>query len=77
MTTAELDLVVSAADVAVTVMLRLAETAAGAREVAVLVVVLEKVPAAVPVTPVPEALQVTPLALESFSTVALNFTLCP
>ena len=77
MTTAELVLVASATEVAVTVMLRLAETEDGALYVAVLVVVLVKVPQAVPVIPVPEALQVTPLPLESFSTVAVNFTVCP
>jgi hypothetical protein len=36
-----------------------------------------KVPQAVPVSPDPEQLQVTPLAVESFSTVAVNFTACP
>jgi len=77
MATAELDLVGSAMEVAVTVMLRLAETVDGALYVAVVVVVLEKVPQAVPVTPVPEALQVTPLPIESFSRVAVNLTVCP
>jgi hypothetical protein len=77
MTTAEAVLVVSATEVAVTVMLRLAETEDGALYVAALVVVLVKVPQAPPVTPVPEQLQVTPLALESFSTVAVNCTVCP
>jgi len=76
-TTAEPVTVVSATEVAVTVMLRLTETEEGALYVAALVVVLVKVPQAVPVTPVPEQLQVTPLALESFSTVAVNFTVCP
>jgi hypothetical protein len=58
-------------------MLRLAETEVGASYVAVVVVVLVKVPQAVPVHPAPEALHVTPFALESFSTVAANFTVCP
>ena len=77
MTTAELVLVVSAADVAVTVTLRLAETEEGALYVAEVVVVLEKLPQAVPVSPDAEQLQVTPLLAESFSTVAENFTVCP
>jgi hypothetical protein len=77
MTTVEPVLVISATEVAVTVMLRLAETDDEALYVAALVVVLVKVPQAAPVTPVPETLQVTPLALESFSTVAVNFTVCP
>jgi hypothetical protein len=76
-TTAKPVTVVSATEVAVTVMLRLAETEAGALYVAALVVALVKVPQAVPVTPGPEQLQLTPLALESFSTVAVNFTVCP
>lgn len=76
-TTAELVLVESAADVAVTVTLRFAATEAGALNVAALVVVLVKVPHAAPERPVADTLQVTPLALESFSTVAVNFTVCP
>jgi hypothetical protein len=42
--------------------------------VAEVVVVLLKVPQAEPVTPAPETLQVTPLLLVSFITVALKFT---
>jgi hypothetical protein len=74
-TTAELDLEVSATEVAVTVMRRLPDTDAGALYIAVVAVVLEKLPQASPVTPVPEALQVTPLLLESFCTLAVNFRL--
>jgi hypothetical protein len=63
-------------EVAVTVTLRLAETEDGALYTASLVVALVKVPQA-PVNPVAEQLQETPFALESFSTVAVNFTACP
>jgi len=77
MTTAELVLVESAMEVAVTVMLRLPETEAGALYVAAVVVVPVKVPQVAPVTPVPEHLQAAPLSLESFPTVAVNFTACP
>jgi len=76
-TTAELDWVASATEVAVIVILRAAETEGGAVYVAVLAVGLAKVPQTVPLTPAPEALQVTPLPLESFSTVAVKFTACP
>jgi hypothetical protein len=64
----------SATEVAVTVTLRFAGTVEGALYVAALVVVLVRVPRD---APVPETLQVTPLSLESFSTVAVNFTVCP
>src|ERR1039458_8483167 len=76
-TLAELLLVASAMEVAVTVTLRLAETERGALYVAPLVVALVKVPHAVPVSPAAETLQVTPFAPESFSTVAANLTVCP
>jgi hypothetical protein len=74
MTAAELLLVESAIEVAVTVMSSVDETEAGALYVAEVVVVLLKVPQAEPVTPAPETLQVTPLLLVSFITVALKFT---
>src|SRR5580698_8884143 len=73
MTGAELAMAVSATAVAVTVTFKSAETAVGALNVTELVVVLLKVPTAPP----PEMLQITPLPLESFSTVALNLMLCP
>jgi hypothetical protein len=76
-TTAELDWVTSATEVAVIVILRVAETEDGALNVAALAVGLAKVPQSVPLTPAPEALQVTPLPLKSFSTVAVKFTACP
>jgi hypothetical protein len=76
-TNTELDWVASATEVALIVMLRLAETEDGALYVAVFVVALVKVPQTVLGTPVPEALHVTPLPLESFSTVAVNCTVCP
>jgi hypothetical protein len=76
-TSAELDCRGSAMEVAVTVMLRIDETEDRALYVAVVVVTSVKAPPAVPVTPVPEAFQVTPLPLGSFSTVAVNFTLWP
>jgi len=69
--------VVSATEVAVMVMLRLAETVDGALYVAVVVVALLKAPHSVPVTPVPDALHVTPLELVSFNTMAVKFTVCP
>jgi len=77
LTPAEAVFEVSATEAAVTVMLRLAEDAPGALYVVAVAVVLVKVPQPVPAHPVPEALQVTPFALESFSTVAVKFTLCP
>jgi hypothetical protein len=77
MTSVELALVVSATDVAVTIMLRLVETGDGALYVAELVVMSVRVPQAAPVSPAPEQLQVTPLLLESFSIVAENLTVCP
>lgn len=76
-TAAEADLVVSAAAVAETVTLRLAETGDGAVYVAALVVVLVSAPQAVPVPPAQATLHVTPLPLESLSTVAAYFTVCP
>ena len=66
-TATEALLVVSASEVAVMVMLRLAETVDGAVYVAVVVVALLKTPHSVPVTPVPDALHVTPLVLVSFT----------
>ena len=77
MMTAEAVLVGSAAELAVTVMLVFAETAEGALYVAALAVALVKLPHAAPVSPLAEALQVTPLLLESFWRVAVNFTVCP
>jgi hypothetical protein len=77
MTVAELLFVVSATDVAVTVIARLAATVAGALYIAELVVMPAKLPQAAPVSPEPEQLHVTPLLLESFSTAAVNFNVCP
>jgi hypothetical protein len=42
----------------------------------VVTVVFVKLPQALPEHPVPETLQVTPLPLESFATVAVKFTVC-
>jgi hypothetical protein len=64
-------------EVAVTVTLRLAETWDGELYVAEVDMELVKVPQAASVSPVTEQLQVTPLLLESFSTVAVNLTACP
>jgi hypothetical protein len=72
-TGAEPFLVGSVTDVAVTVMMRSAATPEGALYVAEVAVTLVKVPHAEPTSPLPEQLQVTPCALESFSTVAANF----
>jgi len=41
------------------------------------VVTLENVPHAEPVSPVPVQLQVTPLLPESLAMVAVKFTVCP
>jgi hypothetical protein len=76
-TGAEPLLVGSATEVAATVALRSAEVPEGALYVAEVAVTLVKVPQAAPTSPVPEQLQVTPFALESFSTVATNLTCCP
>ena len=76
-TVAELAALVSAIEVAVTVMLTLADTDAGELYVAELDVLLVNVPQAVPVSPAPEQLQLTPSSLESLATVAVNFTACP
>ena len=65
---------VSDTEVAVTVMLRLVLTVEGALYVAVVVVGLLKVPHPVPVTPVPDALHVTPFEFASFNTVAVKDT---
>lgn len=73
----DIDLVVSAAEVAVTVTVRLAETDGGALNVAAPVVEFVKVPQAVPAQAVPDMLQVTPWLLESFATVAEKATVCP
>jgi hypothetical protein len=45
--------------------------------VAEAVVVPVKLPQALPEHPDPETLQVTPLLVESFVTVAVKFTVCP
>jgi hypothetical protein len=76
-TVAEPLLVASAIEVAVTVMLRLAVTEGGALYVAPFVVALLNVPHPWPASPVAEQFHVTPFALESFSTVAVNFADCP
>ncbi|MGD0922782.1 MAG: hypothetical protein ABSA70_13595 [Terriglobia bacterium] len=76
-TVEDADLVVSATEVAFTETVKLEETDAGALYFAVVAVVLVKVPQAAPVHAVPETLQVTPLLLESFATVAVKFTVCP
>jgi len=69
------DLLVSAAEVAVTATVRAEETDDGGVYVAALVVVL-KVPQAFPLQPVPETLQVTPLLLESLLRVAARLKVC-
>jgi len=76
-TVEDADLVGAAAEVAFTDTVKLEETGVGALYVAVVVVVLVKVPQAAPVHAVPETLQVTPVLLESFATVAVKFTVCP
>jgi hypothetical protein len=73
----EADLVASAAEVAVTDTVKLAETGEGALYVAVVAVVFVKLPQAAPLHAVPETLQVTPLLPVSFATVAVKFTVCP
>jgi hypothetical protein len=60
-TVEDADLVVSATEVAFTDTVRLEETGVGALYVAVVAVVLVKVPQAFPLHAVPETLQVTPL----------------
>lgn len=73
----DMDLVESAAEVAVTVTVKEAETDVGALYVVPPVVLFVNVPHAVPVHVVPDMLQVTPLLLESFATVAVNARVCP
>jgi hypothetical protein len=75
-TNVEADLVESAMEVAVTDTLKPAETDDGALYVAVVAVMFVRLPQALPEHPVPETLQVTPLPLESFATVAVRFTVC-
>ena len=76
-TVAEADFVVSATEVAVTVMVRLAETEVGALYVAALAVTSVKLPQPAPVQLAPEALQVTPLLVESLATAAVKFKVWP
>ena len=71
------DLVLSATEVAFTDTVRLDETRVGALYVVAVAVVFERIPQALPVHDVPETLQVTPLLLESFATVAVKFTFWP
>jgi hypothetical protein len=76
-TVAEADLVLSVAEVALTVTVKFAETEAGALYVTDVGVELVRVPQAEPVQPVPETLHVTPLLLESLATVAVNCCVAP
>jgi hypothetical protein len=76
-TVEDADLVLSATEVAFTDTVRLDETCVGALYVAVVAVVFERIPQALPVHDVPETLQVTPLLLESFATVAAKFAFWP
>jgi hypothetical protein len=76
-TAADIDLVVSAPEVATTVTVILEDTDAGALYVTAEVVLFVRVPQAVPVHVVPDTLQVTPLAPESLVTVAVRFKVCP
>jgi hypothetical protein len=73
----DVDSVVLAIEVAVTVTVILEETDFGALYVAVVVVWLEKVPQAVPLHVVPDMLQFTPAPLVSFVTWAVKLKVCP
>lgn len=73
----EVDLLLSATDVAVTLTVRFAATVAGAVYVAEPDVTFDSEPQAAPVQPVPVRLQVTPLPEESLMAVPVRLTVCP
>jgi hypothetical protein len=76
-TFADADLVVSVTEVAVTVTVRLDVTEAGVLYVAVVLVVLVKLPQALPEHAAPETAHVTPWFWLSLVTVAVMASVCP
>ena len=76
-TVEEADLVVSATEMAVTVTVRLAANDAGELYLALVAVVLVKLPHAVPLQAAPETCQVTPWLAESLVSVAVKPSVSP